>query len=110
MMIKLVWPEYRMFEYERDLSLREAVALTGMDAEVDDDGIKVLGRDLGVLMDRITYAHVVTLGDENAFTAQATVESRHLSRRSSQQNRQATRYLVHGVHEYKGKFNPQLAR
>jgi len=41
--------------------------------------------------------------------AQREVEQRHLAARG-RGLRQATRFGVHGLHEYKGKFNPQLAR
>jgi site-specific DNA-methyltransferase (cytosine-N4-specific) len=59
-----------------------------------------------VLRDRATYFHTVN----DRATVQAITEDAHHAERGSRGSRQATRYLVHGLHEYKGKFNPQMAR
>lgn len=90
--------EYRMFEYEKRLAAREIKALTGTAATEEDAAELVRGRS--------TYFRKVA----EVPTAQALTEMIHHSGRGSRPTRQATRYLVHGLHEYKGKFNPQTAR
>ena len=58
---------------------------------------------------RLTYFAALDLDAAAHPVAQQEVEARHLQR-SNIRSRQATRFGVHGFHEYKGKFNPQLAR
>lgn len=91
--------DYGMFEYEKRLAVRELEALT---ANAD-----VLHEDAAAFVrGRATYFSTVA----DVPTAQALTEMTHHSERGSRPTRQATRYLVHGLHEYKGKFNPQTAR
>lgn len=91
--------DYTLFEYEKRLAARELEALT-IRAEP-------LGLDPGDLVrGRATYHHAV----DGVPTIQALVEGFHHAKRGTRPSRQATRYLVHGLHEYKGKFNPQMAR
>lgn len=88
--------EYGMFGYEKRLASRELAALEGG-----------TGSDAAPLVRaRSTYFRSV----DGVPTAQALTETTHHKVRGSRPTRQATRYLVHGLHEYKGKFNPQLAR
>jgi site-specific DNA-methyltransferase (cytosine-N4-specific) len=61
------------------------------------------------LTKRLTYFWAVETEREAVTCVQRDTEAEHLNRRARQQ-RQATRFGVHGFHEYKGKFNPQLAR
>ena len=58
------------------------------------------------LANRLTYFSEAING---AFTVQ-TVQSRLEGAVRRGKSRQATRYSVHGLHEYKGKFNPQVVR
>lgn len=90
--------EYGMFQYEKRLANRELQALTG-NGESDNETV-------ARIRDRSTYFREA--GDVP--TAQAQTEKAHHAGRGSRSTRQATRYLVHGLHEYKGKFNPQTAR
>lgn len=55
---------------------------------------------------RLTYFSSVKDGDCLVPTVQARLEDTA----KSANGRQATRYSVHGLHEYKGKFNPQIAK
>lgn len=87
-----------MFEYEKRLAARELEVLSRNADEDTDVAELVRGRS--------TYFR--TVGEIP--TAQALTEIAHHSGRGSRPTRQATRYLVHGLHEYKGKFNPQTAR
>lgn len=109
-MTRLLWPDYRMFAYERDLAFREVVALVGTRARGIAGGLEVPIDETALLGERITYAHSLAHEDKSTPTAQAAVETTHQRYRPTRATRQATRFLVHGLHEYKGKFNPQLAR
>ncbi|MDN5767830.1 MAG: hypothetical protein L0H96_19340 [Humibacillus sp.] len=107
-MTAVEWADYPLFEYEKDLARREIEALVGRDvlsfeAQVD-------ASDAVLLRQRATYLRAVSGGGISAATAQAEVEDLHRSVRGRKTKRQSTRFLVHGLHEYKGKFNPQLAR
>jgi hypothetical protein len=109
-MIRLLWPEYRMFAYERDLAVREVHSLVDARPTEVSDGLEVSSDDISLLRQRITYAQSLVWKEDILRTSQALVEKAHQRQRQIRVTRQATRFLVHGVHEYKGKFNPQLAR
>lgn len=101
---------YRLFPYERRLGLRELESL-GVQVIADDGQSITIAGDAGLVLRRATYFEAVTeplWGWEQ--TDQATVERAHLDLRDSNGTRQATRYGPHGIHEYKGKFNPQVVR
>lgn len=100
---------YRLFPYERRLGTRELKAL-GLEVEADRDNAVAVSGEPGDAIFRATYFEGISAGPEVAYTHQARVEARHLSTRGRQAPRQATRYGLHGVHEYKGKFNPQVVR
>ena len=55
---------------------------------------------------RLTYFSGLVNG--HSFTR--TVQDRLEAHARTSKNRQATRYSVHGLHEYKGKFNPQVVK
>ncbi len=92
--MRTAMPSYSLFEYERDLAGAELEALSGQ---------RLTAADIAA---RLTFAASV----EGLPTEQFRVEARHHALRGTRSTRQATRYLVHGLHEYKGKFNPQMAR
>jgi hypothetical protein len=91
--------DYNLFDYERRLAARELEALT---SHADPFGL--CAED--VVRGRATYFRAIA----GVPTIQGLTETFHHSERGSRPSRQATRYLVHGLHEYKGKFNPQMAR
>jgi site-specific DNA-methyltransferase (cytosine-N4-specific) len=109
-MIRLLWPDYRMFAYERDLAVREVHSLIDTWPTEVSDGLEVCSDEIKLLQERITYAQSLEWKEDIVRTQQALVEKVHQQQRQMRRARQATRFLVHGVHEYKGKFNPQLAR
>lgn len=101
---------YRLFPYERQLGLRELERL-GLQVVADDGHSVTVAGDAERAIRRATYFE----GFANKLSAlepteQATTESAHLELRESNGIRQATRYGPHGIHEYKGKFNPQVVR
>ncbi len=101
---------YRLFPYERRLGLRELDSL-GLEVIRQTDQDLELAGDIELARRRATYLSAVSsMPDVWQTTEQALVESTHLDLRDTTATRQATRYGPHGIHEYKGKFNPQLVR
>lgn len=105
MNVILSYHEYSYYPYEKQLAAREAIALLGGRALVEQG--KTLELEGGDLKDaeRLTYFSQASQGDRTRDTLQSKLE-----RAVSTHRRQATRYSVHGLHEYKGKFNPQIAK
>lgn len=107
--MRLTWHSYRYYPYERDLATREVAALfNGVKLSEVADGFDF---DLADAIDfdsvrRLTYF----AGGANGQGVVETVQSRLEAAARTGKNRQATRYSVHGLHEYKGKFNPQVAK
>ena len=105
--MRLDWHDYRYYPYERDLAAREIASLLGTQSvQVTLDGVELAcdPEDDGV--SRLTYFARAASGSDSLETVQSLLER---TARSGK-NRQATRYSVHGLHEYKGKFNPQVAK
>ena len=100
---------YKLFPYERRLGLRELESL-GLRELVDDEHCVAGCGDADRLLARVTYFEATENGDGATRTEQAAVEIAHRELREGQGRQQATRYGLHGIHEYKGKFNPQIVR
>lgn len=105
--IRARWMPYKMFPYERRLGLMELESL-GV-RELVDQQEWVAGVGAQRIAERLTYFESVTVGEGEQATEQALVEREHLEMRDGPL-RQPTRYGLHGLHEYKGKFNPQIVR
>lgn len=105
--MRLHWHDYKYYPYEKDLASRELSSLIRFsNLRESDDGV-----DLNDAVDytnasRLTYFKEYQNGRGFIPTIQAGLEKSA----KTGKNRQATRYSVHGLHEYKGKFNPQVAR
>ena len=69
-------------------------------------GLELPGRCSSRLANRLTYVSRIDGERGLSETQQSCLE---MTARKGKA-RQATRYSVHGLHEYKGKFNPQVAR
>lgn len=106
----LRWHDYRYYPYERELALLELQSL--FDDPIvgeNEQGVELSanGRSLPAKTgSRLTYFAEVKHGRDRFPTLQRQLEATARSGRK----RQATRYSVHGLHEYKGKFNPQVVR
>ena len=103
----LTWHDYSYYPYERELAAREVGALFDQPSVRETPG----GVDLtpgrhGGPVHRLTYFSAAVDGRTVTETSQSRLECTARAGRS----RQATRYSVHGLHEYKGKFNPQVVR
>ena len=105
--MRLTWHDYRYLPYEWVLASREVAALLGNPlTRKTPHGIELVGEPSVTHVDRLTYFAGAVKRDGALETIQNSLErSARAGRR-----RQSTRYSVHGLHEYKGKFNPQIAK
>jgi SAM-dependent methyltransferase len=105
--MQLTWHAYRYYPYERVLAAREAATLLN-GAVLRETASGFALRDSADIdrARRLTYFSGVQNGRSFTATIQAQLEGAVRNGK----NRQATRYSVHGLHEYKGKFNPQVAK
>lgn len=122
--IDLKWQSYRYFPYEKRLALREVKSLLGAEPRSTKAGLRLTLSDLSPnVLERLTYFREIRLnGGTKSIPFQARLEasaaakqSRHSTQAPSQDDmpaltRQSTRYSAHGLHEYRGKFNPQIVR
>lgn len=104
--MKLSWHPYRYYPYERQLAMREAHALLGVAPLETLDGVELVGNFDASAAERLVYFSQIHDRQVTRQTVQAQLEHAVNAGR----NRQATRYSAHGLHEYKGKFNPQVAK
>ncbi len=103
----LIWHGYNYFPYERELALREVRSLLQPDDVKETDGRLYVERPKNPAnASRLVYFAGAKTTQHVKLTEQATLERVN----GNGPNRQSTRYSVHGLHEYKGKFNPQIAK
>ncbi len=105
--MRLKWHDYRYYPYERELAAREAATLFNRsDFREIPGGLELTAvKDAGPAR-RLTYFSAALNGRATTETQQSRLERGARAGRT----RQATRYSVHGLHEYKGKFNPQVVK
>lgn len=105
--MELRWHPYRYYPYERELARREISALLSPTAVHEQPhGFSLEGPVARAALDRLVYFAEFSDGEQQVPLLQARLERES----SGGASRQSTRYSVHGLHEYKGKFNPQIAR
>ena len=103
----LIWHNYRYYPYERELAAREVAGLLRAPIlRESPDGFELIGESDSRSAARLTYFSGIGNGPETFETLQSRLESAARFGKT----RQATRYSVHGLHEYKGKFNPQVVK
>jgi SAM-dependent methyltransferase len=105
----LEWRGYRYFEYERAFARLEVTQLFATTHHEDEAGVRIPSDAFKAPeAERLTYfGRAVRPGGDVLIPRQAQLEASALGIGSS---RQATRYSAHGLHEYKGRFNPQVVR
>ena len=118
--LRLLWHDYRYFPYERVLAEREARLLFGTDFAEYTEGLFVEGKCVShVDPSRLTYFKAAQNGVSFVVPDQAKLEASGNGNGSDWDpnrqpipalRRQSTRYSAHGLHEYRGKFNPQVVR
>jgi DNA modification methylase len=99
-------PPYKQWPYERVLRLRETTAIAGRQPEGKPEGmltVDAIGPEF-LRLRRLAFSHSIT-GDGMAPepTWQAVIENGGAARKDP-------KYITHGLHAYKGKFYPQLAK
>lgn len=105
----LEWRSYSYFPYERDFARLETRQLFGVEGTETVDGLRIPEPAFRAeAAERLTYfARATHPSGKVVIPHQTRLEaSAHHDGRA----RQATRYSAHGLHEYKGKFNPQVVR
>jgi 16S rRNA G966 N2-methylase RsmD len=105
--LSLHWPEYRLFPYERLLAIEEATALLSSRQIVYGPTSVTVTAARPAAARRLTYFRAY---QADSRPLEPTIQHLIESETAGGSRRQSTRYSVHGLHEYKGKFNPQVAR
>ncbi len=108
-MIAALPPAWALQKFERELLVDEVAGLTGVAAEWEGDRVVALGADPSVvpmLVERLALARAVVAPDGSVHTTR----QRRLEAAVRGGARKVTSHALHGLHPYKGKFYPQLAR
>lgn len=112
--IRLDWHDYKYFPYELRLADLEVRRLLGA-KPIEVEGalqVRVSAPIDTTILDRFTYFRKITTPDGKVvIPLQARLEATATSHGDPNKLRkQGTRYSAHGIHEYRGKFNPQIVR
>lgn len=119
--VQLVWHGYHYFPYEREFAKREVKAVFRKAPREVKGGLEVsLNGKPPMDLKRLTYFQKAILPDGTVVIPdQARLEAsvprngdsrRGIAAAPLSTGRQMTRYSAHGLHEYRGKFNPQVVR
>jgi len=106
---KLYWNNYKYFPYERKLAESEVLNfIQASKFNETNEYIEIKGRIEADKLKQLAYfSHFQNNGHKEA-TFQYLSELKNGKNIATK--RQSTRYSAHGLHEYKGKFNPQVVR
>nr|WP_312216678.1 DNA adenine methylase [Clostridioides sp.] len=109
-MLKLYWHNYKLMDYEKRLGLKELNTLMKPESIIEyKDFLEIKNPKHIDKFVKLTYFDRMETPDEIIYTQEALLE--HGYRKiNNYAKRQVTRYSVHGLHEYKGKYNPQIVR
>lgn len=103
-------PPYRLWPYEREIRLREiGLPLPKKAKYVTESDVTVKASLHETLrLRKLVFTHRLTYGGEASVpTWQAILEN---GMAANPANRKDPKYVTHGLHPYKGKFYPQLAK
>lgn len=107
--IILDWHKYKYYPYEKTLGMREInVLLNKPKIKTRKHGLLVRGNFESRQLANLVYFSSIHSQNNSSNTLQARLENP--SNCNGSKKHQFTRYSVHGLHEYKGKFNPQIVR
>ncbi len=108
--VNLYFHAYSYFPYEKELARREVRQMAGVSKLAETASCFRLPVSVETEKFRsLTYVAEVASSEGRFATFQHELEEAH-RRVAGIGKRQATRYSVHGLHEYKGRFNPQVVR
>jgi DNA modification methylase len=107
--IDLFWHNYKFFPYEKRFALREIETLLKPNDIKELNGKLIIsGSKNSEAIKKLVYFSHAEINQNIVQTLQFHCENG--SGTIPRHKRQNTRYSVHGLHEYKGKFNPQVVR
>ena len=108
--MNLYFHAYSYFPYEKELARREVRQIAGVSKLAESASCFRLAVSIETTKFRnLTYIAEVASSKGRFATSQHQLEESY-RRVAGIGKRQATRYSVHGLHEYKGRFNPQVVR
>ena len=105
-------PTYRMWHYERELRVRETNTLLGTSIEnsLSTQPMKLeLQQPALWQARRLTFTQDIKIGDLHG-TVQSTWQHVLENGGTGASRRKDSKYVTHGLHAFKGKFYPQLAK
>jgi len=107
--ITLDWQNYQFFPYEKKLGLEEVKSISKNKKIFNKDNHLIINDSSNFnSYDKLTYFSKISYKNKIFDTIQAKLEN---TRNGNILNKkQFTRYSVHGLHDYKGKFNPQIVK
>jgi len=109
--IDLFWHNYKFFPYEKKFALREVESLlTPINIEEKNNRITLKSPQNHTLFNKLVYFSHAKIEEDLLETIQFQYENTLKLHDKVRSKRQNTRYSVHGLHEYKGKFNPQVVK
>lgn len=102
--VKLFWMSYKLFPYERILGKREVMSLLMPDEIIEEEKFLLASNcQHPEAAERLVYFSAYLIDGTTRYSFQ-------FERERNGEKKQNTRYFAHGIHEYKGKFNPQIVR
>ena len=106
---ELAAPNYQPFPYETSLAWSELAALAGAIPD-NAGGVEAELRVGADVLRRVAFSSRITGDGIEVTTDVARLERATRDLRNGRGNRKESNYLTHGLHRFKGKFYPQLAR
>lgn len=98
-------PNYKMWDYEVDLRRRELEGLLGIHAENKD-----WTKEVTCEIPSYKFPHLRRLTFSHWINRDRTWQSLLENGDNTAGRRKEPKYVTHGIHDYKGKFYPQLAK
>lgn len=109
-MYKLYWHRYKLMDYEKKIGIEEVQKVLNPTEIIERDSYLELNGIVDIdRVNKLTYFERLEFENEVIYTQEFLLENSYRERNNFP-NRQITRYSVHGMHEYKGKYNPQIVR
>lgn len=107
--VTLTAPAYRLWPYESQMQVREIKALTSRNPASAPSGFSVQLPSSSIpSLRRLTFTSAFVInGASKEKTWQAVLEN---GIDANDASRKDPKYVTHGIHPYKGKFYPQLAK
>lgn len=107
----LVPPSYKAWPYEHDLQRLESAEIfrSELESNSTDDLSVVTSAPIWRRLSKLAFTHGLSTSGMNSITSwQAILENGVPNQEASSSKN--SKYLTHGIHDYKGKFYPQLAK